>query len=128
MSINPKELLAPEEEKFHIQAEAVNFDEQVKVLNHYDTFAIIDRWGNVYPSAKKSQGVFHQGMRFLNRLELLFNNNKPLLLSSSIKENNDFLSVDLTNPKGLLNCDPHENTLHISRSIFFCGTVFIMSS
>jgi len=113
----PQELITTEEAKFHIHAEAVNNDDRVKVLNHADSFAIFDRWGDIHPYTKKALGIFHQGTRFLNRLELRLNKKKPLLLSSSIKEDNDFLSVDLTNPD-LTDCGILENSLHISRSQF----------
>ena len=87
----PQELIPVEEGKFHIPADAVNYDDRIKVLNHSDTFAIFDRWGDVHPYAKKAHGIFHQGTRFINRLELRINQKKPLLLSSSIKEDNDML-------------------------------------
>jgi glycogen debranching enzyme len=111
----PEELITTDESKFHIPAEAVNYDERVKVLNHIDTFAIFDRWGDVHPHGKKAQGIFHQGMRYINRLELRLNGKKPILLSSAIKESNDILSVDLTNPD-LTACEVAENTVHIARS------------
>src|SRR5215212_4772336 len=112
----PQEIITTEESKYHIPAESVNYDDRVKVLNHYDTFAILDRWGDVHPYGKKVQGIYHQGMRFLSRLELKLNDRKPLLLSSNIKEDNDILSVDLTNPD-LTICNILENTLHISRNV-----------
>jgi glycogen debranching enzyme len=119
----PQELTTSEEAKFHIHADAVNNDDRVKVLNHADSFAIFDRWGDIHPYTKKAQGIFHQGTRFINRLELRLNKKKPLLLSSSIKEDNDFFSVDLTNPDftdyGIL-----ENSLHISRSQFIRNGVY----
>src|SRR6185437_707032 len=43
-------------------------------------------------------GIYHNGMRFISDLDFRINNNRPLLLSSSIKEENEILSVDLTNP------------------------------
>jgi glycogen debranching enzyme len=119
----PQELTTSEEAKFHIHADAVNNDDRVKVLNHADSFAIFDRWGDIHPYTKKAQGIFHQGTRFLNRLELRLNKKKPLLLSSSIKEDNDFLSVDLTNPD-LTDCGILENSLHISRSQFIRNGVY----
>lgn len=119
----PQELTTTEETKFHIHAEAVNNDDRVKVLNHADSFAIFDRWGDIHPYTKKAQGIFHQGTRFLNRLELRLNKKKPLLLSSSIKEDNDFLSVDLANPD-LADCGIPENNLHISRSQFIRNGVY----
>jgi glycogen debranching enzyme len=121
--MTPQELTTSEEAKFHIHADAVNNDDRVKVLNHADSFAIFDRWGDIHPYTKKAQGIFHQGTRFINRLELRLNKKKPLLLSSSIKEDNDFFSVDLTNPDftdyGIL-----ENSLHISRSQFIRNGVY----
>ena len=45
----PQELIPVEEGKFHIPADAVNYDDRIKVLNHSDTFAIFDRWGDVHP-------------------------------------------------------------------------------
>ena len=118
-----KEATTTEDAKFHIHADAVNNDDRVKVLNHADSFAIFDRCGDIHPYTKKAQGIFHQGTRFLNRLELRLNKKKPLPLSSSIKDNNDFLSVDLTNPD-LTDCGIPENSLHISRSQFIRNGVY----
>ena len=116
-------IVSAEEDRFHIAGEAVNYDDRVKVLNHCDSFAIFDRWGDIHPQSKKAQGIFHQGTRFINRLELRLNKKKLLLLSSSIKEDNDILSVDLTNPD-LVDCNIPENTLHISRSQFIRNGVY----
>lgn len=112
-----------EESKYHIPGESMNYDDRVKVLNHYDTFAILDRWGDVHPHGKRVQGIYHQGMRFLSRSELRLNGKRPLILSSTIKEENDILSVDLTNPD-LEDCQLLENSLHISRNIFLRNGVY----
>ena len=119
----PQELTTTEEGKFHIHADSVSNDDRIKVLNHADSFAIFDRWGDIHPYTKKAQGIFHQGTRFLNRLELRLNKKKPLLLSSSIKEDNDFLSVDVTNPD-LTYCGILENSVHISRNQFIQNSVY----
>ncbi|MCU7551878.1 amylo-alpha-1,6-glucosidase [Chitinophagaceae bacterium LB-8] len=122
--MDPLELTVIEEEgKYHIPADSVNYDDRVKVLNHFDTFAVLDRWGDVQPHGKKVQGIYHQGMRFLSRLELRINHKKPLLLSSNIREDNDMLSVDLTNPD-LDNNNILESTLHLSRSKFLRNGVY----
>src|SRR5690348_9392559 len=91
-------MIQTEEGKYHIPGESMNYDDRVKVLNHYDTFAILDRWGDAHPHGRRVQGIYHQGMRFLNRSELSLNGRRPLILSSTIKEDNDILSIDLTNP------------------------------
>src|SRR5436190_13256774 len=106
-----------EEDKFHISADVANVDDRIKVLNYSNTFAIFDRWGDIHPLGKKIHGIYHQGTRFINRLELRLNDQKPVLLSSSINEDNEILSVDLTNPF-LSVCNIQENIIHISRTQF----------
>lgn len=118
-----EEIKTSEEDKFHIPAEVVSYDERIKVLNHSDSFAIFDRWGDIHVYTKTAQGIFHQGTRYISRLELRLNKKKPLLLSSSIKEDNDVLSVDLSNPD-LIACNIQENNLHILRSQFIRNGVY----
>ena len=112
-----EEMVHTEETTFNISPEVINADEAVIILNHSNTFAIFDRWGNIHPQGKMVQGIYHNGTRFLNKLVLNINKQKPLLLSSTVKEDNDILSVDLTNPL-LESCDIPENTVHISRNQF----------
>lgn len=115
--MQPDDLLEPIDDKFHISPDSVNTDDRVNVLNHSNTFALFDRWGNIVPQGTMVQGIYHDGTRFLNKLVLSVNNQKPLLLSSTIREDNDILSVDLTNP-ALDNCNLPDNTIHISRNQF----------
>jgi glycogen debranching enzyme len=71
------------------------------------------------------QGIYHDGTRFLNELVLKVNGLKPLLLSNTIKEDNEILSTDLTNP--LLQdgtCNIAENTVHIARTQFIRNKAF----
>lgn len=108
--------------KFHISAEAVNTDELNQIINHYNTFGIFDQMGNISPGGKNVRGIYHDGTRYLNRLVLAMEEKKPLLLSSTIKEDNEIISIDLTNPS-LNECIP-ENTLHISRTQFIRNKAF----
>ncbi len=88
------------------------------MLKHGDTFAIFDQYGDIRPVGLGEEGLFHQGTRFLNRLTLRLNRCHPLLLSSTVREDNALLTVDLTN------ADVSENgrlvlprdTLHLMRS------------
>lgn len=118
-----EKILEQSDSQFHISADSVNATDKTHVLNHYNTFGIFDRWGNILKAPKMSGGIYHEGMRFINALQLYINKQKPLLLSSSIKENNDILSVDLTNPF-LPECHIPENMVHISRSQFVRNGAF----
>lgn len=108
---------------FHISPDAVNIDERNQVLNHFNTFGLFDRFGNISPSGKKVQGIYHDGTRFISKLLLTINGVKPVLLSGAVKEDNEMLSTDLTNPF-LEDCQVIENTLHISRTQFIHNKVF----
>lgn len=108
------------DDQFYILATSAMADDRTRVLKHAETFAVFDRYGDVQPVGQGAQGLYHQGTRFLSRLELLVNNGRPMLLSSNVKEDNALLAVDLTNP------DASEQgtvviprgTLGIFRSIF----------
>jgi len=112
-----------ETKDFHISPDAVNIDERNQVLNHYNTFGLFDRFGNITSAGKKVQGIYHDGTRFISKLVLTINGKKPLLLSGAVKEDNEMLSTDLTNPF-LDDCQVLENTLHLSRTQFIHNKVF----
>jgi glycogen debranching enzyme len=85
-------------EQFYIQATSSRADDRTRVLKHGDTFAVFDRFGDVQPVGLGEQGVYHDGTRFLSRLELRIGGRRPLLLSSTVKKENDLLTVDLATP------------------------------
>ena len=59
---------------------------------------MFDRYGDVQPVGLGEQGLYHEGTRFLSRLELRLGDTRPLLLSSTVHEEHALLTVDLTNP------------------------------
>src|SRR5688572_19906857 len=85
------------EEQFAIISEAEQ-SAPLRVLKHGDSFAVFDPHGDIIPGPPGSYGLFHAGTRFLSRLELLLGNRQPLLLSSTIAEDNTAFTADLTNP------------------------------
>src|SRR5215831_1143084 len=106
--------------QYYIRAAASIADAATRVLKHADTFGIFDRHGDIRPLGFESQGLFHEGTRFVSRWKLGINGSSPLLLSSSVKEDNDFLIVDMTNPVLRLADDrtiPHD-VIHLTRTIF----------
>ena len=110
----------PDKDDYSIIATASRPAEGTRVLKHGDTFAVFDGTGDILPSASGEQGLYHDGTRFLCQLELLVNGRRPLLLSSTVRQDNDLFVVDLTNPdmsvKGL-ELFPSD-ILHIFRSSF----------
>jgi glycogen debranching enzyme len=98
-----------------------------RTLKHGDCFAVLDSHGDIGATAGGPDGVFYADTRFLSRLEMHLDGVQPLLLGSSVRDDNMLLTVDLTNPdiyleKRLL---LPKDTLHIVRSIFLWqGTAY----
>jgi glycogen debranching enzyme len=108
------------EDQYYILATSSLADERTRVLKHGETFAVFDRYGDIQPIGLGEQGIYHEGTRFLSRLVLWIGRQRPLLLSSTVKEDNALLAVDLTNPD--LTVDGQvvvpRGTLHILRTKF----------
>jgi glycogen debranching enzyme len=107
-------------DQFYILANSSMAEETTRVLKHADTFLLTDRHGDIRPLGFEEHGLFHQGTRFISRFVLRLEDKSPLLLSSTIEENNCFLVVDLTNPD--LNSEGGtripKGTIHINRTGF----------
>ena len=69
-----------------------------RTLKYADTFAVFDSQGDMGASAGGPDGLFDHDTRYLSRLELLINGMQPLVLGSSVRDDNLTLTVDLTNP------------------------------
>ncbi len=108
------------ENKHYILASSALADQKTIVLKEGDTFALFEVHGDIYQIPSGSQGIFHNGTRYLSRMELSINGLKPLLLSSLPREDNQMIIVDLTNPDLSLENDEAvlRGTIHISRSKF----------
>jgi glycogen debranching enzyme len=110
----------PAPNPFYIQTPSGLADEQSRVLKYGDTFAVFDHLGDIKPTGLGEEGLFHNGTRHLSCLLLLLDQHRPLFLSSTVKEDNVLLTVDLTNPD-LVRGDQiaiHRGTVHIFRSKF----------
>jgi glycogen debranching enzyme len=108
------------EDRHYILATSSRADDRTRVIKHNETFAVFDQYGDVLPIGLGEQGIYHEGTRFLSRFELRFGDTRPLLLSSTVKDDNDLIAVDLTNPDITLG-DDHvipRGIVHIFRSKF----------
>src|SRR5688572_17616101 len=86
------------EDPFYILATSPLADDQKRVLKHGETFGVFDHYGDIAPEGMGEEGLYHEGTRFLSLLLLKLGNNRPMFLSSTVKEDNDLLAIDLTNP------------------------------
>src|SRR5476651_1090679 len=63
-----------------------------RALKHDDTFIVLDSHGDVGASAGGPDGLFKADTRYLARLELTLNQTQPLLLGSSLRDDNSALT------------------------------------
>jgi glycogen debranching enzyme len=105
---------------FYIVAPSPLADENRRVLKHGETFAVFDHYGDITPGGLGEEGIYFEGTRFLSCLLLQLGADRPLFLRSTIKEENDLLAVDMTNPDA--RADGRivipRGTLHIFRAKF----------
>jgi glycogen debranching enzyme len=108
-------------DRFYILSTSSRVDDRTRVLKHGDTFAIFDRYGDMHPLGLGEHGLYHDGTRYLSRLELRVGDDAPpFLLSSTVREDNAMLAVDLANRDLTENGDlaVPADTIHIFRSAF----------
>lgn len=96
-------------------------------LKYGDTFVVLDSRGDIAAASGQSAGLFHSDTRYLSRLEMLVNGASPLLLGSSLRDDNSALFVDLTNPDLLADerIALEKDSVHILRTTFLWrGTAY----
>jgi glycogen debranching enzyme len=83
---------------FYIRTEAPVTDDRRLVLKEGDTFVLLDRHGEMRPERLGKEGLYHAGTRFLSRLTLDWEGQRPLLLGADVRADNAAIVVHLTNP------------------------------
>jgi glycogen debranching enzyme len=112
-------------EKYYVLASSALADDRTRVLKYGDTFGVFNRYGDIEAIGHGQLGLFHVEARHLDRMTVRLGGSTPLLLSSTVRGDNAFLSVDLTNvdiavenrsviPRGVL---------HVYRSKFLADGV-----
>lgn len=71
----------------------------LRTLKSGDVFAVLDNYGDIGITPDTSEGLFNNDTRHLSRLQLFFEEKRPLLLGSVIQDDNTALTVDLANPE-----------------------------
>ena len=66
---------------FYILSTSPRIDDRTCALKHGDTFALFNRFGDIERLGTGDLGIYHQDTRFLSRLALSLEGERPLLLS-----------------------------------------------
>ncbi len=91
------------------------------VLKDGETFAMLDRRGEINPLAHPESGVFHRGMRHVSQLEVLLWGCPPSVLSSTEREEMGLHVSHLSNDGSAQGSLP-AGTVHLERSTVLTPT------
>jgi glycogen debranching enzyme len=106
-------------DQFYILATSSLADDRTLVLKSGETFAVLNRVGDIESIGLGEQGLYHRGTRHLSRLVLRMGEKVPQILRSTIQNDNAFLTLDMMNTDlytgtGLL----PRGSVHLFRSKF----------
>lgn len=106
--------------QFYIPATSSLLERRPRTLKHGDTFGLFDHYGAVVSGEGSPEGLYHRDTRYLSDFRILINERRPLLLSSTVQDNNAVLRVDLTNPDYIVGdwLVLPKDTIHITWSKF----------
>jgi glycogen debranching enzyme len=93
--------------QYHIEAQTSLVERPLRSLKFGEAFAVLDSYGDigVLPGP---EGLYFQDTRYLSRLHLTVEDQRPLLLSSVMQDDNGALSVDMTTPD--IRIDAHDDS------------------
>jgi glycogen debranching enzyme len=117
-----------EPDDFAITAEVSLVEARMRTLKHGDMFGVFDQRGDIRAAPGATDGLFYQDTRYLSEFEAWLGGRRPVLLSSTLRDDNATLTCDLGNPDlggtsgngagGLAS-----NLIHIRRSRFLWQAV-----
>src|SRR5690242_16769471 len=104
--------------EFYIRSSSARVDVRTRVLKQGDMYAVFDRFGDIETFGTGELGLYYQDTRFLSRLTMRLGKDRPLLLSSTIREDNAVMAVDATNPDARRDNEIviRRGTVHVFRS------------
>jgi glycogen debranching enzyme len=109
----------------HILVHADRSAERIRSLKYGDTFAVFNHLGDMRPIPSGEEGLYLDGTRFLSTFMLYLDGFRPLILGSTVRDDNDQLIVTLTNPDLFVDGELYlpANSLHISKRVFLLDAV-----
>ena len=106
---------------FQIPAATSLQERRPRTLKHADSFGVFDPNGDAVTGVDSVEGLFHRDTRHLSHFLLTLDGARPMLLRSTLRDDNAMLTCDLTNPdlydtKGRVALE--HDTVHVRRSRF----------
>ncbi|MGV8083791.1 MAG: glycogen debranching N-terminal domain-containing protein [Coriobacteriia bacterium] len=84
-------------EEYDVVATSAPVDHRTQILKLDETFGVFNRLGDIDGSGGSHMGLYRGDTRFLSQLRLRIEGARPLLLDSSVSQDNTTFRVDLMN-------------------------------
>ena len=84
--------------EFFIPAVTSLAERRLRTLKHADSFGIFNPSGDAIAGPASPEGLFYRDTRHLSHFLLTLNEQLPILLASTVRDDNALLTCDLTNP------------------------------
>jgi glycogen debranching enzyme len=84
--------------QFFIPAATSLQERRPRTLKHGDSFGVFDPNGDSIAGPGSPEGLYHRDTRHLSHFLLTLDGQRPMLLSSTLRDDNAMLTCDLTNP------------------------------
>ena len=84
--------------QFFIPAATSLQERRTRTLKHGDSFGVFDPNGDAVAGPGSPEGLYHRDTRYLSHLLVTLDGQRPMLLSSTLRDDNAMLTCDLTNP------------------------------
>ena len=84
--------------QFFIPAATSLQERRPRTLKHGDSFGVFDPNGDAVAGPGSPEGLYHRDTRYLSHLLVTLDGQRPMLLSSTLRDDNAMLTCDLTNP------------------------------
>jgi glycogen debranching enzyme len=95
-------------------------ERQYRTLKNADMFGVFDLSGNIQPYEGGTEGLYNRDTRHLSVFDLTIGGGRPVLLSSTLRDDNGALICDLANPDLMLGDKVvvEHSVIHIRRTRF----------
>lgn len=110
-----------EPDAWSVQSDVSLQERSLMSLKQGDAFAVLDHRGDANPGPQSPEGIYFRDTRHLSQLTLSLCRRRPMLLSSTLRDDAAILVCDLTNPDAAAGDDgaPLEGErLHVRRTSF----------
>jgi glycogen debranching enzyme len=113
--------------QFQVAASSLQ-ERRLRTMKQGETFGVFDHHGDALAGSGSPEGLYHRDTRYLSHFRLSLGGQRPLLLSSTVRDDNAVLICDLTNSESLDESEGGllaQDLIHVRRTRFlWTGRVF----